>query len=219
MGDILGKLPFCMKQIFTNTQLNCSYNPFGGIEDDELSQVLVARTFVPEIIQDIQSGVPMVIELSGKQGRGKTSHLRLISLLFPDAPRISLYDSTQIEPFWEEDDSLLFIDSIHHLNFFQRQKLFKSGKTIVLTTHSRRFWEYRLAGAAYRTYVFKGISPSILKTTIQNRIHLAADIPPNDFSMQESDIQALIARFGDNYRAILNHLFEQFNQHLWKKNL
>ena len=158
----------------------------------------------------------MVIELVGAQGRGKTSHLRLISQAFPEAPVYFLHNHSAGHPLLEDIGPLVFIDSIHHLNIFQRHKLFKSGKTIVLTTHNRRFLEYQFARIAYRSYAFRGITPDILKTTILNRIKLAAGVLPEGFPTEDLEVEALIARFGDDYRAILNHLYEQFNRAAWK---
>jgi len=201
-----------MNPLILNKGLSFCYNPFGGISDSELALVIIPHSFTNEIQGLIQKKGKLIIELVGAKGRGKTSHLKLIQQQNPTAPIFLLSNAKKFDSIRLIESNLIFIDSIHHLSFRQRLILFKQNRTIVLTTHSRRFLEYKIAGAAYKSYPFKGINPKKLKTILQNRIGLATNTPPNQIILDQSRITKLIQQFNDNYRGILNYLYENFDQ-------
>ena len=81
----------------------------------------------------------------------------------------------------------------------------------MLTTHSTRIFEYKLAGVASTSYRFKGIEIEQLKQTIQQRIALATGQPAETIELDEKSLQAVVAQFKDDFRGILHYLYDQFN--------
>lgn len=67
-----------MHQLILNKNLIFHYNPFGGISDSELAQVIIPHAFINKIHHLIHTENKVIIELVGAKGRGKTSHLKLI---------------------------------------------------------------------------------------------------------------------------------------------
>lgn len=67
-----------MSTLIINKELNYQYNPFGGIADSELLQIIVPNVFTKEIHLFIKTESNLVIELVGAKGRGKTCHLKHI---------------------------------------------------------------------------------------------------------------------------------------------
>ena len=201
-----------MNLLIQNSDLNFNYNPFGGISDSELAQIIIPPSFIKEIHHLISTENNRIIELVGAKGRGKTSHLKLIHQQYPNAPIFLLDNAKEFENIKQNTSNLIFIDSIHHLSLKQRLKLFKQNKTIVLTTHWRRFFEYRVANTTFKSYAFKGINPEKLKTILQNRIGIASNTSPAQIMLNQRIIRKLIHQFKDDYRGILNYLYEGFNQ-------
>ncbi|MFK8103339.1 MAG: hypothetical protein AB8G15_12470 [Saprospiraceae bacterium] len=194
-----------------SNKLSFNYNPFGGLTDEELMQVIVPRESVGQILEDIKSEQPLMIELVGKKGRGKTSHLKLLHRLHGAG---KLYELTAREkPFelmMQDSAEVLFIDSIHHLNLRKRLKLFKCKKKIVLTAHHSRFLEFKWSNLAYKTYPFKGIEKKQLIQLLQNRLALASKHQA-EVTLDEEEVTQLITKYKDDYRAILKSLYTKYN--------
>ena len=98
------------------------YNPFGGISQEELSNIIVPKKEFNSIISIIQNKKPSIIELVGKKGRGKTTHLIYLQKYFPESSILHLDKKSQFDPSILKMN-ILFIDSIHHFNFFQRKQI------------------------------------------------------------------------------------------------
>lgn len=193
-----------------DTQIKFNYNPFGGLTTEELSKVLVPQIDLEQLLKEIDGKRKILIEFVGEKGRGKTSHLKM---LHEQCSSSELFLLTRKAVNFDEIDrtagKVLLIDSIHHLNFWQRQKLYRSKQKIVLTTHTSRFLEYRMLKLDYRSYKFKGIAISHLAKIIERRMSLAAD-PSQIIRIDESALQGLIDKYQDDYRSILHHLYQNF---------
>jgi hypothetical protein len=81
---------------------------------------------------------------------------------------------------------------------------------VVLTTHRSKYLEYRLAGRTSERITLKGINMDILKGIVANRIQLAAKKRHEDIMIKDKELHQLVASFKDDYRGILNHLYDQF---------
>ena len=86
-----------MHPLILNKGLDFQYNPFGGISDSELTQVIIPHSFTKEIHALIHTENKLIIELVGAKGRGKTSHLKLIHQQYPNAPIFLLNGKNSIE--------------------------------------------------------------------------------------------------------------------------
>jgi len=164
------------------------YNPFAGVLEEDLQHVIVPKFNLLDMERQIANGDPQIIEFVGKKGRGKTTHLKCLHQRMNRYPLFMLNAKSDLTEIMNNPSEVVFIDSIHHLNLLDRTRLFKSNKTIIYTTHWLRNLECRLAKRRKSTYRFKGIDESAL--------------------LASTEVRDLIRKFGDNYRGIMNHLYD-----------
>lgn len=197
--------------IILNDDLDFKFNPFGGITIEELKQIIVPKKFFPDLKKAITSPTPSVIELVGKQGRGKTTHLNYLHQLFPQYPILHFTKKNKIITKSILNKKIIFLDSIHHLSFSKRIKVYKNFQKIILTTHQTRILEYKWARQNHQSFYFRGIDKNDLKTVIENRIQSALIQPTNSqIKINEKYLSQLLLNFKDDFRGILNHLYENF---------
>jgi len=188
-----------------------NYNPFGGLSDKELNGILLPKFDLKDIANQLRTTPSTVIEFVGKKGRGKTSHLRMLSYELPEAALFLLDDKSTVAEIEQSESSILLIDSIHHISVLDRKKLFKLPKAILFTTHWSKRIELFCANQALKSYSFKGIDIKNLKRIIENRITQA--IPQGQpFTLNADYLDRMISKHGDHYRGIINELYHQFQQ-------
>ena len=188
------------------------YNPFSGVLEDDLAHIIVPTFDITHVSSQIEQADSLAIEFIGRQGRGKTTHLRYLHQQMNRYP-IFLLNTRQahISDIINHPSDVVFIDSIHHLSIFNRIELFKSKRVVIYTTHWSRKYTCAWVGKKHHSIRFKGITSAVLTSLLDKRLLLATKqtIGANDvFTAQE--IQGLIKKFGDNYRGIINHLYEQY---------
>lgn len=190
---------------------NFEYNPFAGILEDDLEEILVPRFDLGEIILKINTSESLAIEFLGKKGRGKTTHLVYLQKKLNQYPIFLLNRNSTLLDIIKHPSKIIFIDSIHHLNILERIKLFREKKVIIYTTHWSKKGECYLGGKKCYSINFNGINSETLLEIVNKRLKLSAIEELEDetlFSINEID--ALIKQFGDNYREIINHLFKKY---------
>lgn len=187
------------------------FNPFVGFFTQELDKIIVPRFDLDYMMKLIQTPEVNHIEFLGKQGRGKTTHLRWLASHLPQYPLFLLSAESDLEELYADDSSIIFVDSIHHIPIYRRVALFKKKKSIIFTTHWTRKLECAMAAKALHTIRFKGIDTEYLYKIINNRLQFASTsaITAEQY-FEKKELEALIAKFGDDYRGILNHLFDNF---------
>lgn len=188
-----------------------AFNPFSGILAEDLEKIIIPKFDVASIYAQIQQSESIAIEFVGKQGRGKTTHLVYLQRQMPQYPIYLLNAHSNPSKLLQEKSEVIFIDSIHHLSIFNRLKLFKSKKKIIYTTHWSRKIECFLVGKKHYAIPFKGTTKEILRELLNKRLQLAAssNLYINE-EFSDTDIEVLLKQFGDNYRAIINHLYEKY---------
>lgn len=199
-----------MRNLLVDMDFTYNFNPFSGLNDEEIFQAIVPRMDIEFIAEKIKSREPNVIEFVGPKGRGKTLHLRFLKLFFPEFPIFFLDKNSRFDPILQSDSEVVFIDSIHHLSLPQRIKIYKTKKIVILTTHFTRTWEYRIAGTPWLKYNLKGIDTETLKKIVVKRIRLSIENHQEDVPVNDAYLNRLIKTYQDNYREILNHLYRLF---------
>lgn len=187
------------------------YNPFSGVFHEDIQKAILPNFNIDTIVSKIESSNALSIEFIGKQGRGKTSHLLYLQQVLDKYPIFLLDDASKFTEIMEHESEIVFVDSIHHLNFKKRIQLFKHKKTVIYTTHWSRKFESMIAKKNHYSLSFKGINSETLTAILNRRLTLAtkSELTNNDlFSIQDSS--DLIKKFGDNYRGIMNHLYEKY---------
>ncbi len=186
------------------------YNPFSGVLEDDIEKILVPKFNLKNIISKINNPDSLNIEFLGKQGRGKTTHLVYLQKQMTKYPIFLLNSNSTISDIIKHKASIVFIDSIHHLNIFERVRLFRVKEKVIYTTHWPRKLDCFLAGKSNYSIKFKGISKEILLEILNKRLQLASYKKKEQEIVSNNDIQLLIKKFGDNYRGIINYLYEQY---------
>lgn len=187
------------------------FNPFCGVLDEDLEQILVPQFNFNEVINQIEDSESLAIEFIGRHGRGKTTHLRALQQKLNHYPIFLLDQNSTVKNILKHKSEKVFIDSIHHLNIIDRIKVLKAKKVVVYTTHFNRKIECALCKKQKRTIRFKGINAATLEAIINKRIKLASNgkFSFNDFGTSE-DVKSLISQFGDDYRGIINKLYDNY---------
>lgn len=188
-----------------------AFNPFAGILEDDLEKVIVPKFDVVAIINQIHQSESIAVEFVGRQGRGKTTHLIYLQKQMPQYPIFLLNAKCNFSEILQHEADIVFIDSIHHLNIFNRLKIFKTKKAVIYTTHWSRKIECFLIGKHQKSIKFKGISKETLRVLLNKRLDLAAiDQVADKDKFTDKELNTIIEQFGDNYRGIINHLYEKY---------
>lgn len=190
-----------------------NYNPFAGIDKEDIGDIIVPQFDIEAIVEKIRSEEELIIELVGRQGRGKTTHL---TYLHQHVPEFSIYYLTVASNYYHEilhdAAEVIFIDSIHHLNLFQRNSIFKNKKIVIFTAHYSRKHEYLFAGKRYLTIRFRGINKEILKQLVVKRLQQAST-EDTEITLSDTELEHLISKYNDNYRGIVNSLYDKFQNY------
>ena len=129
---------------------------------------------------------------------------------FPESSILHLDKKSQFDPSILKMN-ILFIDSIHHFNFFQRKQIYTKVPIVILTTHFRRSLEYIFLNKEKHSFQFKGLDKNTLITVLDNRIQSAMQKPYQSIPrINDSYIDHLLKKYGDDFRAILNTLYTNF---------
>jgi hypothetical protein len=188
------------------------YNPFSGVLEEDLEKILVPVFDVADISHEIEHADSLAIEFIGKQGRGKTTHLRCLQKKMSNYPIFLLNATTAcISDIITHESDVVFVDSIHHVSISDRIQLFRAKRVVIYTTHWSRKFSCIYVGKKHFSIRFKGITIDTLRYVLGKRLQLASKnkIDVDDL-FTEKELQSLIRKFGDNYRGIINHLYEQY---------
>lgn len=183
-------------------------NPFSGVLDEEIQHIIVPTVDLNEIKTLIESDQNIIIEFQGKKGRGKSTHLRYLSYYYNWIPSFELNTDSSAQEILATKSDVIFLDSIHHLSFKERKRIFTEKRIVVYTTHRPRILSWRNINKKRIVYYFKGITSQKLEHIIQKRLVFNNKSDSGNFSYREKD---LINKFGDNYRAILTQLYLDYN--------
>ncbi len=186
------------------------FNPFSGVLHEDIPEVILPTINVDTIISKIENSTSIAIEFIGKQGRGKTSHLRYLQHLLHEHPMYLLNSETSVDEVMKDTSEIVFVDSIHHLSFSNRIQLFKQKKAVIYTTHWSRKIDCILANTTHYQIRFKGIDAEQLQNILNKRLNLASNSSASVTLFTKQDVIALIKKFGDNYRGIINHLYTKY---------
>jgi hypothetical protein len=185
-------------------------NPFSGIFDNELVALIVPKyniEYIKSILKANHNNV--AIELLGKEGRGKTMHLKYYQQELKDYPLFELsIENKSIQQMINNPAEHILIDSIHHLSFWDRIKIFKAKKTIIYTTHQTRYLTCKIVKKPLKKLVFENIDNKTLQEIINKRLIFFE----NKQFLNSQEINLLIKKHGDNYRFIINNLYTKYNE-------
>ena len=185
--------------------LNLRRNPFGELTRTEQAQLAVTdiEAFVPQLKQR-----RFVLQVMGEQGRGKTTHLLALRRHFPDAPYVYLAEDEPPPPV--PPAPLLFLDETQRFSRAQRRALFKRNASFVMATHEDHSGEFEAAGLKHHHIYLKGLSQERLAEILARRLEAARRGAGAIPHFEPDTVTELLARFGDDVRAVDAYLYEVF---------
>ncbi len=191
---------------------NYPHNPFCGISTHEVQQIVVPKKEIVNVIPKLKDREEFIIQLLGKKGRGKTLHLNYIHQNIPESSIVYLEKGADLSRYKLNTQNVLCIDSIHHLSMLQRLQLYKSYPKLIFTSHRNRSWELKFLGKSVHTVPFKGINEKVLSEIICKRLDNAQYKNLTIYEKIEirNQSQNLIKKFGDDYRSIINYLYDHY---------
>ena len=199
--------------LIENKHINFNFNPFGGLDNDENDFVLQPEIDFKEINLLLKNNSTITIELVGRKGRGKTTHLRALSNYITDSKFVQLTPTNKV--FTTNTNSAVYIiDNIHHLTLAKRLGLWKQkGNSFIISTHISKKLEFISTGRKYKSYKIGQNSKEDLKLLIQKRIALASDIQNyHAVELNPLILEDLCRKHKSDKRAILTNLYKVFKQ-------
>ena len=189
--------------------LNLRANPFGELEPRERAAIAVVETG-PFVDRLTRSGG--AVQFMGDPGRGKTTHLLAIMAHFPEAAYVHIPEGRRPRiPHGRP----LFVDEVQRLSPRHRRRVYRRasrrGVPLAMGSHLDVSGELARAGFDVETVlVADGLNATRLCEMLNRRIEwVRRDSGPVP-EITAPTARTMIARHGDNVRAIEGHLYELF---------
>jgi hypothetical protein len=149
------------------------------------------------------------IQFLGRRGRGKSMHLFALRRHFPGAPYTHIARGAPAPdiPY----APVHFIDEMQRIPWARRMRILRRPASFVIGSHWNHRWEFKRAGLAFETVKLRGVTVAQLQAMVDRRIDWARRSAGKPVPrLSEAALAALIARYGDDLRAIECHLYEVF---------
>lgn len=191
--------------------LNLRRNPFSQPPPEARAALAVVDQLdLPRLAARLRQG-RFVLQLMGQCGRGKSTHMRALHALLPEAPLVYFPEDPPRPPV-PLGAPLMLLDETQRIGWWTRRKLWRSGAGIVAGTHQDHTAELRRAGVAFEAHTIEGLTPDRLRAIVARRIEWARrDDGPVPWLTDEA-IDGLIATHGDDLRAIERLGYELFQR-------
>jgi hypothetical protein len=186
--------------------LNLQRNPFGELEARERAALAVVEPALLEQARELRQARQALLFL-GDCGRGKSTHLHAVHALHPDVPLT--YVGPGERPRIPQAP-VVFVDEVQRLSRRQRARLFRRRASFVLGSHENHGPELERAGLRMTTVRVGGVDTRRLKHIVTRRIEAARRAPGPVPRVPRATLEALTRRFGDDLRAIEDHLYGVF---------
>ncbi len=199
VSSLVPEGPGAMDLLFAH--LNLRFNPFGELAARERGRLAVVE--IPEIVPG------HVVQYIGRAGRGKSTHLRGLEAALAEARYEYLPKGQHRFLTSPESCDFLLLDEAQRLYPTELRRLFASFERLVLGTH----WSLSMfSRRPFLTIKIRGLSQKKLRLVVDKRIEWARRAPGPVPFLTDADLDALIARFGDDLRSIERLLYDSFQQ-------
>jgi hypothetical protein len=193
---------------FVHLNLRC--NPFGELEPEERAELAVVTIDTVRIVAQL-SQPGFAIQFLGRRGSGKSTHVLALRRHFPGAPYIHIAQGARVLDI--PPVPVHFIDEMQRVPWPRRWRILRRRASFVISSHRDHSWEFRWAGLRFETVRLGGLTVERLQAIVDRRIEWVrrrADLPVPTVS--PTALAALIARYGDDVRAIECHLYEAYQR-------
>ena len=186
--------------------LNLRRNPFGELEARDRAALAVVEPALLERARELGRAGQALLFL-GDCGRGKSTHLRALHSLYPGVPL------TYVGPGERPRipaAPVVFVDEAQRLSHRRRARLFRRRASFVLGSHWDHGPELERAGLRVTTVRVGGVDAHRLEHIVARRIEAARRAPGPVPRVPRDTLEALTRQFGDDLRAIEDHLYGVF---------
>jgi len=148
------------------------------------------------------------VQLVGKCGRGKTTHLLALKRALPDAVYTRLRQGDP--PPTLQPVSVLLLDEADAVWTWHRARLLRGARSVALAVHASHAVQLTALGFAVHTVQVGSSDPDRLAAIVYRRVEAARLSDGPVPSVPPSSLNALIRRHGDDVRAIEDELYSAF---------
>lgn len=193
-------------------QFNLTQNPFGEMTREQRGELSLLSE---DVAQALSLDRHQAVQLIGRCGRGKTSHLLGLSARLPDSIYVYLPQDGPCPTIAAGEP--LIIDEAQRLPRHVRHDIFATGLPLILATHRNLVLPLRRHGYQVQTIrVGRKITPAHVQMLMNTRIEYcrrnAQDVP----RLGLSDAEYLVRRFGSNVRAMEHYLYDQVQKQAYQ---
>ncbi|MCO4747807.1 MAG: hypothetical protein KC912_23630 [Proteobacteria bacterium] len=185
--------------------LNLRINPFGELPPHVRSRLAVANT-APLVEALRKPGT--AVQLVGRCGRGKSSHLLALHRELPESHYARLW--TDQPPPSALSGDILLIDEADAVWAGTRLRLLRRGRSVAVAVHRDQSWILRLAGFRVLTVEVGSVDRERLRAIVQRRIEFARLGPGPLPGLDDPVLDALLDTHGDDIRAMETPLYAAF---------
>jgi hypothetical protein len=185
--------------------LNLRINPFGELPAHVRSKLAVADT--APLVQALRTP-GTAVQLIGRCGRGKSSHLLALHRELPESTYARLWTDRALPA--DLSGEVLLIDEADAVSPWRRLALVRRGRSVAVAVHTDQSWLLRLAGFRVQSVAVGTVDRTRLRAIVQRRIEFARLGPGPLPGIPDRVLDALIARHGDDVRAMEDPLYEAF---------
>jgi hypothetical protein len=182
-------------------ELNLKRNPFGELTRQERARL----ASVPALVISPEE----IVQVLGRAGRGKTTHLLAWHAAHPGADYEYLAEGESALRTRSPGDPL-FVDEAQRLTERELRRLFDTVPRLVLGTHRDLSGYTR---RRFRTLELSGLGTDRLGKIVALRIEAARRRPGPVPGLDTESLAKLIAEHGDDLRSIEARLYEVFQRH------
>jgi len=186
--------------------LNLHRNPFGELEAHERAALAVVEPALLEQVRELGQAGRALLFL-GDCGRGKSTHLHAVHALHAGVPLT--YVGPGERPRIPEAP-VVFVDEVQRLSRRRRARLFRRRASFVLGSHEDHGPELERADLRVSTVRVGGVDVHRLERIVARRIEAARRTHGPVPRVPRATLEALTRHFGDDLRAIEDHLYGVF---------
>lgn len=194
----------------TYEHLGLFWNPFGEVPAADWPALISTTLALDPLAEALRAG-GVALVLSGRMGRGKSTHLRALHAAhFAALPYT--YLGAEASPRTSIPAApVCFVDEVQRLGPRVRRRLFRRARSLALTTHSALAPELRPRFRVIEHHI-AGLDRGRLAAIVARRVRWAAR-PGAEARVPEisaARLDALLATHGDDLRAIQAALYDDF---------
>jgi hypothetical protein len=181
------------------SHLNLRVNPFGEPSPPDRARLA--------LVDGAELAGGEILQFLGDSGRGKTTHLLALGARYPTAVYEKLEEGQDRWTSAPPADGPFLLDEAQRARPEHLRALLASGRTLALGTHADLS---ALSARPLRTVRVGGVGTAKLGAIVARRIEWARRGPGPLPSVPDAGLNSLLARHGDDVRAIVGELYDVF---------